>query len=485
MRTRLQKCETGHPGGVVRRAGAGARGEADIAGPRSDPVPDEISCRGPHGCRDHRGQRGRGRPELPAWTPVKATARLVVGSPNNPAAPVPVTVGNGSGTGRPARVRARPRQAAYGDARPRAPGRRNAGRLLGRGGDRKPEQRRRRRLHQVGARRREAPWSRRPSWSGSARTRSMLTPAERDRFVTAMASYNNQGAGVFRDFRAMHRQDIASLDPGARTLRASWRGIARTCSTSSGSCRRSTRASPCRTGDSTCRRRTSSPRTSWAGQRPARRHRDLQRHEPARACGGPTTVRASPAARGSTSRRPGVRSSAARRDAAPGRHAAERVFDTGPDAGARTSTRWRATRTAVRTRASTGSIQTAGDGAARPVVLPAALQRRSLCGPRGSGSTTASTARRPRRTSSGAPARRTAQPPHRPQPRRHDVAVEQRSPVAPRPSNAPRTPFPVVPTAPAPGGAPTVGDMIDYQAHLQQSSYMNFAYDDVPFGVAP
>jgi len=54
-----------------------------------------------------------------------------------------------------------------------------------------------------------------------------------------------------------------------------------------------------------------------------------------------------------------------------------------------------------------------------------------------------------------------------------------------RPLNAPRTPFPLVPTATAPGGAPTVKDMIDYQAHLQQSSYMNFAYDDVPFGVAP
>jgi tyrosinase len=55
----------------------------------------------------------------------------------------------------------------------------------------------------------------------------------------------------------------------------------------------------------------------------------------------------------------------------------------------------------------------------------------------------------------------------------------------PRPDNAPRTPFPSTPTSTAPGPAPTVGDMIDYQGFLDAQSDMNFAYDDVPFGVAP
>jgi tyrosinase len=55
----------------------------------------------------------------------------------------------------------------------------------------------------------------------------------------------------------------------------------------------------------------------------------------------------------------------------------------------------------------------------------------------------------------------------------------------PRPPTAPRTPFPAVPTATAPGPAPTVGDMIDYQGAVDPQSSMNFAYDDVPFGVAP
>jgi tyrosinase len=54
----------------------------------------------------------------------------------------------------------------------------------------------------------------------------------------------------------------------------------------------------------------------------------------------------------------------------------------------------------------------------------------------------------------------------------------------PRPSNAPRTPFPVVPTAPAPGSKPTIGDMIDYQGLLQEDGDTGFGYDDVPFGRA-
>jgi tyrosinase len=55
----------------------------------------------------------------------------------------------------------------------------------------------------------------------------------------------------------------------------------------------------------------------------------------------------------------------------------------------------------------------------------------------------------------------------------------------PRPSTAPRTPFPAVLTAPAPGAGPTVGDMIDYQGLLNENSYMGFCYDDVPYGIAP
>lgn len=54
-----------------------------------------------------------------------------------------------------------------------------------------------------------------------------------------------------------------------------------------------------------------------------------------------------------------------------------------------------------------------------------------------------------------------------------------------RPATAPRTPFGAVPTASAPGSAPTVGDMIDYAGVQQRRPTMNFGYDDVPFGVAP
>jgi tyrosinase len=55
----------------------------------------------------------------------------------------------------------------------------------------------------------------------------------------------------------------------------------------------------------------------------------------------------------------------------------------------------------------------------------------------------------------------------------------------PRPPTAPRMPFPVVPTAAAPGPAPRVRDMIDYAGFLNPAADMNFAYDNVPFGVAP
>jgi tyrosinase len=55
----------------------------------------------------------------------------------------------------------------------------------------------------------------------------------------------------------------------------------------------------------------------------------------------------------------------------------------------------------------------------------------------------------------------------------------------PRPASAPRSPFPVVITAPAPGSAPTLGDMIDYAGVRDPGSDMNFGYDGVPYGVAP
>ena len=55
----------------------------------------------------------------------------------------------------------------------------------------------------------------------------------------------------------------------------------------------------------------------------------------------------------------------------------------------------------------------------------------------------------------------------------------------PRPSSAPRTPFPASGSAPGPGASPKVGDMIDYHGMLRESAYTGFAYDDVPYGIAP
>jgi tyrosinase len=56
---------------------------------------------------------------------------------------------------------------------------------------------------------------------------------------------------------------------------------------------------------------------------------------------------------------------------------------------------------------------------------------------------------------------------------------------SPRPDNAPRTPFPAGPMAQGPGATPAVGDMIDYQGFLTETAYLGYGYDDVPFGVAP
>jgi tyrosinase len=55
----------------------------------------------------------------------------------------------------------------------------------------------------------------------------------------------------------------------------------------------------------------------------------------------------------------------------------------------------------------------------------------------------------------------------------------------PRPHNAPRTPFPDGPMAAGPGATPIVGDMFDYHGHLNATAYLGYGYDDVPFGVAP
>jgi tyrosinase len=55
----------------------------------------------------------------------------------------------------------------------------------------------------------------------------------------------------------------------------------------------------------------------------------------------------------------------------------------------------------------------------------------------------------------------------------------------PRPDNAPRTPFPDGPMAQGPGATPIVGDMIDYQGFLDETAYLGYGYDDVPFGIAP
>ena len=53
----------------------------------------------------------------------------------------------------------------------------------------------------------------------------------------------------------------------------------------------------------------------------------------------------------------------------------------------------------------------------------------------------------------------------------------------PRPPTAPRTPFPDSPLTAAPGPAPTVGSMIDYQGVISPANQLGFDYDDVPFDV--
>ena len=53
--------------------------------------------------------------------------------------------------------------------------------------------------------------------------------------------------------------------------------------------------------------------------------------------------------------------------------------------------------------------------------------------------------------------------------------------TAPRPRTAPRTPFPTSELVPAPGGAPTVAALLDFQGVLAETSRLGFDYDDVPF----
>jgi tyrosinase len=51
----------------------------------------------------------------------------------------------------------------------------------------------------------------------------------------------------------------------------------------------------------------------------------------------------------------------------------------------------------------------------------------------------------------------------------------------PRSSTAPRTPFPGSGLVAAPGPAPTVGALIDYQGAVNQADLLGYDYDDVPF----
>jgi tyrosinase len=69
---------------------------------------------------------------------------------------------------------------------------------------------------------------------------NQLGPAERDRFTTALAKLNDQGAGLFKDFREMHRQPVALDQAHGRPVSSP--GTGPTCWTSSGNCRGSTRA---------------------------------------------------------------------------------------------------------------------------------------------------------------------------------------------------------------------------------------------------
>ncbi len=50
-----------------------------------------------------------------------------------------------------------------------------------------------------------------------------------------------------------------------------------------------------------------------------------------------------------------------------------------------------------------------------------------------------------------------------------------------RPPTAPRTPFPGSPVTASPGGAPTVGSMIDFQGVHDAGGRLGFDYDDVPY----
>ena len=57
--------------------------------------------------------------------------------------------------------------------------------------------------------------------------------------------------------------------------------------------------------------------------------------------------------------------------------------------------------------------------------------------------------------------------------------------ISPRPSTAPRTPFPVSPLFAAPGPNPTIGALIDYQGVVTASDQLGYDYDDVPFESLP
>jgi tyrosinase len=93
------------------------------------------------------------------------------------------------------------------------------------------------------------------------RNANKLSKGERERFLAAFATLNDQGAGRFVDFRNMHTS-AGSPEAHGDAGFLPWHRAS--CSTSNENCRRSIRASRFRTGASISRRRGSSRATSWA-----------------------------------------------------------------------------------------------------------------------------------------------------------------------------------------------------------------------------
>ena len=309
-----------------------------------------------------------------------------------------------------------------------------------------------------------------PGWSGAAAGDHAVDgphPQERQPAAHRRSAPLHDRAGAAQ---RPGRRAVSGLPGDAPARRWPWTrptahpascpGTAPTCSTSSGSCRSSTRVSRSPTGASTNLRPTCSPATSWA--RPGPRATWSSARPTCCGCGGPTPGRGSagsPRFNTLTQTAVGVLQPGA--DTGDGWHRPNAVFDTGPalDPSRAGSTRWRAIPTASRTPASRLD-QEGRERAARPAVLPAALQRRPAVG-------AVAVVQRPLRRHA---AEHLFLPGHCGPARLGLSATTCRDTMwpwnddtaPPRPSNAPRTPFPVVPTATAPGPTPRVGDMIDY-----------------------